>query len=535
MRMCPVCAARFSHDTLVCPHDGAPTTEAPAETSDALIGQVLDGRYRVESRIGEGGMGVVYLATHVTLGRKLALKVLRSDMARDVAVVQRFMQEARSASSIGHPNIVDIHDFGRLPDGSVFFAMEYLEGESLSALIGRQGPFALGDAIRTIEPIASALGAAHALGIVHRDLKPDNIFLARRADGQPTIKVLDFGVAKVGGAASKMTRTGVVFGTPHYMSPEQAGGQSVDARTDVYALGVIMYEMMTGQVPFDADTFMGILTRHMFEAPPRPSPAGMGGACAPLEPVVLKCLAKRPEDRFQSMDELLEALRVVRSGGAFSFEPPAESTAEEPRNKTTLSTTHYRLPRDRAMFGAVAGVGLLALAGVVGIVVWLGSPEDAPSTDPTFEAVPRPPAMKPKAEAKAALAVPTPSRDTLPRGVDPEQIVHLESEPTGAEVVVDDAVIGNTPLPLPRPASGEERRIVLRYPGHETTAVALTSSSPSEIRVALPKPVATTMRSSKTRSAKMPATKRDGRLEPEGTSVRALSPSNLDVVDPWAR
>src|SRR5688572_17756924 len=268
MRFCPRCGSRYEHERF-CPEDGAPTEPLPdaGPHKDALIGTLVDGRYRIDAQIGEGGMGVVYRALHIALNKTLALKVLRGEMAKDAEVVQRFIQEAQAATSIGHENIIDINDFGRLPDGTVYFVMEYLNGLPLNDLIKRGGSIPVGQAVEIIRQIAGALGTAHQRGIIHRDMKPDNVYIVPRGETQNFVKVLDFGIAKVGGASNKLTRTGMVFGTPHYMSPEQAAGQSVDARTDIYALGVIMYEMFTGRVPFDADTFMAVLTKHMFEKP----------------------------------------------------------------------------------------------------------------------------------------------------------------------------------------------------------------------------------------------------------------------------
>jgi serine/threonine-protein kinase len=324
MRFCPRCGTRFLAGEPFCPHDGSATQELPDEPQvDSLPGTIVDGRYKIEKRIGEGGMGIVYAATHAMLGKKLALKVLRGEVARDPDVVQRFITEAQSATSIGHENIIDISDFGRLPDRTVYFVMEYLDGEPLTKLIRRGGSIPVREAVHLIRQIASALGAAHTRGIVHRDLKPDNVYLIKRG-GSPTanfVKVLDFGIAKVGGASSKLTKTGMVFGTPHYMSPEQAAGQTVDQRTDIYALGVIMYEMFVGKVPFDADTFMGILTKHMFEPPIPPSQAssGSGNRLGALEDITLKALQKKPEQRYQSMAELLADLDRVASGGQIAI------------------------------------------------------------------------------------------------------------------------------------------------------------------------------------------------------------------------
>ncbi|HEX2675820.1 MAG TPA: serine/threonine-protein kinase, partial [Polyangiales bacterium] len=241
MRNCPKCGAQYSDDLAYCPNDGTATTLVVASGSpaDPLIGSTIDGRYRIESKLGEGGMGVVYRASHVVLKKALAIKVMRSEQAQDGEVVQRFVQEAQSSSAIGHANIIGISDFGTTGDGSVYFAMEFLEGQTLGKAM-EQGPLPSERAIGIFLQITSALEAAHQRGIVHRDLKPDNIFLVKRGNQNDFVKILDFGIAKVKNAAAKITRTGMVFGTPHYMSPEQAAGQAVDHRSDIYSLGVIM-------------------------------------------------------------------------------------------------------------------------------------------------------------------------------------------------------------------------------------------------------------------------------------------------------
>ena len=374
MRVCPQCGNEFEGAIQFCPNDGSPTREAAVAgppPTDPLIGRVIDGRYRIEKQIGEGGMGVVYLASHTVLQKRLALKVLRGDNSKDAEVVQRFMQEAQAATSIGHENIIDISDFGRLPDGSVYFVMEYLDGQSLAAMIQRGGSVPMADAVHIIKQMASALEGAHARGIVHRDLKPDNVFVISQLKDPLFVKVLDFGVAKVGGGASKLTKTGMVFGTPHYMSPEQAAGHTVDQRTDVYALGVIMYEMFTGKVPFDADTFMGILSKHMFEAPIPPTEVS-GAALGAMETVILRALEKTPDDRYQSMTELLTDLDTVAAGGTIQVggrpgvAPPTNMSAgladalEPPIPHGDRASTHPELrleiPGKRSAMGAHRGL-----------------------------------------------------------------------------------------------------------------------------------------------------------------------------------
>ncbi len=284
-----------------------------------LVGTVLNDRFRVVKLIGDGGMGSVYLAEHVTLRKKVALKVLKHELCREQTHVDRFLQEARAASMIAHENVVDIVDFGPVPGGSVFFAMEYLEGEDLSALLRRERRFPWARARELMLQVVRALKAAHARGIIHRDLKPANCFLVRRSDGRDLIKLLDFGIAKVtdeSGESGGLTRTGAVFGTAKYMAPEQAMGDPADARTDVYAAAICLYEFLTGVVPFDGDNFMRVLSRHLTEPLTVPSVMAPDAQISPvIEAVIVKALSKRPDDRYQSMAEFEAALMAIGPDG----------------------------------------------------------------------------------------------------------------------------------------------------------------------------------------------------------------------------
>jgi serine/threonine-protein kinase len=285
---------------------------------DRLIGQILDSDYVVERKIGEGGMGVVFAARHAVLERPLAIKVLKREVMRDIATIRRFEREARAASRIGHPNIIELTDFRTTSDGLSFSVMEYVDGDTLGAAIRRDAPFAAPRTLRIAAQIARALGAAHDKGIVHRDLKPENVFLVDR-DGRPDfVKIVDFGIAKVApapGAANepRLTRAGSVFGTPEYMAPEQAAGRGdTDGRVDIYALGVILYEMICGRVPHRADSMVRTLAMQMLDPVEPPTKVRPDLQILPaLEGVVMKALAKKREERYQTMGEMLVALERV--------------------------------------------------------------------------------------------------------------------------------------------------------------------------------------------------------------------------------
>ena len=291
-------------------------SEPEGEHEESLIGQVLGDRYRVEERIGSGGMGVVYRAKHVVIGKRVAIKVLRRRFARHADVAQRFGQEARVASSIKHANVVDISDFGTTPGGSPFCVMEHLEGHSLASEIDRSGRLEPGFAIDVAIQVARGLAAAHQANVVHRDLKPENVFLIRgdTHDGrtQAIAKILDFGIARVADNKLRLTAAGSVIGTPEYMSPEQARGDEVDARSDLYALGVMLFEALSGQVPLRGDSMAGTLTKQVFEAPPqlREIDPRLDGLPA-LEAVLARLLAKSREDRPNDASAVIRLLQVA--------------------------------------------------------------------------------------------------------------------------------------------------------------------------------------------------------------------------------
>jgi serine/threonine-protein kinase len=295
-----------------------------SEQTDPMINTVVAGRYRILGPLGEGGMGQVYLAEHEAIEKKVALKVLRPEYSTKPDIVVRFQQEAISASRIKHPNVLDVFDFGRLENGCFFLAMEFLEGNDLADELVRKRTIDPERGIKIVLQICRALTAAHARGVVHRDLKPENVFLQRTPDGEEIVKIVDFGIAQLRSpeeaAASepkrrRLTRTGMIFGTPEYMAPEQAGGKNADLRVDIYALGVILYEMFTGAVPFTGETFLQVLTRHLQDtAPPMSAMCPDLRISAELQAVIMKALSKEPADRHASMVQFAAAILGTPEG-----------------------------------------------------------------------------------------------------------------------------------------------------------------------------------------------------------------------------
>lgn len=358
-----------------------------ATKKDALVGKILDHRYHIESVLGEGGIGLVYRAKHIKLNKPLAIKVLKPEVSKDAEIIGRFQQEAQSASAIGNPHIVDITDFGNLPDGSTYFVMEFLSGFTLSEVITKETRLDFRRIIHIAMQLCNALNAAHSKGIVHRDLKPDNIMLISRDDTDDFVKILDFGIAKVGESTGKFTQVGKIFGTPHYMSPEQCSGTSVDHRADIYALGIILYELCTDHVPFESDTLMGLLSHQVNKQPPPIRPQ-RHDTPEWLEALIMKCLEKNPAARFSTMKDVAKEFRnnttltshfpqssltslydeisAVNDFNTYNpIESPVVARASDVPNHTTLGIqTKSTSKLVYAMFGLGATL-------VIGAAVWL--------------------------------------------------------------------------------------------------------------------------------------------------------------------
>jgi serine/threonine-protein kinase len=332
LKVCPQCGTEYETTARFCPADG---TALRPKGSDSLIGSVLADRYHILKRIGEGGMGRVYLGEHVKMNRQCAIKVMSPALVNDAESASRFAREASSAARIIHPNVAAVFDYGE-SDGLVYLVMEYVDGEPLSRLLAREAPFDLERAVDLARQIAEGLGAAHELGIVHRDLKPDNILVAHSRSGREVVKVVDFGIAKAmqEGAGEALTRTGLVIGTPEFMSPEQLLGDPIDARSDLYALGCILHLMLTAAPVFDAPTREQMIKRRLSESPPH-AQALDPGIPDSIDQVITRLLARSPDDRFASAAEVSEALSGTHTRRLSSDGRPLPKL-ETPRSAPTV-------------------------------------------------------------------------------------------------------------------------------------------------------------------------------------------------------
>ncbi len=304
MKVCTTCSSEYPDDQSFCPADGSALKSTSAGAD--LVGAIVADRYRILEKLGEGGMGTVYLAEHVKMGRMSAIKVISKSLTQDADAIARFNREAANASRINHPNVCAIYDFGETEDGVIYLAMEFIEGESLTDLINREGALAPKRAADIARQTAEALEAAHEFGIVHRDLKPDNIMITKTRGGLDLAKVVDFGIAKAAGGDEKqnVTKTGLVVGTPEYMSPEQLSGDAVDGRSDIYSLALVFFRMLTGTLPFQADTAQEVMIKRLTHEPLKLKDALPEGTFpVALQQVMDRALQRMPADRYSSAAE----------------------------------------------------------------------------------------------------------------------------------------------------------------------------------------------------------------------------------------
>lgn len=334
MLHCPKCGRRYSADFEICPEDQSPLqadSTVADDIADPLVGHTLDDKYRLEERLGIGGMGTVYRARHVLIDRPVAVKVLNQRFVEDDAARERFRREAKAAGRLQHTNAVTVTDFGQSPDGYVYLVMELLEGRTLRDVLAKEAPLDAARAVSIMLQVSAAVAAAHEAGVIHRDLKPANIFIVQRSDVPTIVKVLDFGIAKLAAETldeddpKTLTLIGAMIGTPRYMSPEQCDGVELTPSSDVYSLGVILYEMLTGTVPFSGSTPLAIAMKHTTEMPRLPREF-VSSIPAELEQVVLHTLEKDPRDR--PADAAAFRLELLRMAERLGLEHAVTTTPD---------------------------------------------------------------------------------------------------------------------------------------------------------------------------------------------------------------
>ena len=307
-KICPTCGTEYPANERFCPRDGTALRSQGGGTD--LVGSIIAERYHVLKKLGEGGMGQVYLAEHVKMGRKSAVKVMNPGMVHDADAISRFNREAANASRINHPNVAGIYDFGETSEGLIYLAMEFIEGESLTSLVEKNGALLPARAADIARQAADGLSVAHDMGIVHRDLKPDNIMIAKNRDGSDCVKVVDFGIAKAAGAENqKVTKTGLVVGTPEYMSPEQLAGDKLGGQSDIYSLALVAFNMLTGKLPFEGETAQESMIMRLTDEPKSLAMMKPDTSWSPeVQAVMGKALQRRAADRYQNARDFGVAL-----------------------------------------------------------------------------------------------------------------------------------------------------------------------------------------------------------------------------------
>jgi serine/threonine-protein kinase len=419
LKLCPTCGAEYPAEERFCPKDG--TALRTASGGGELVGSIIADRYLVQRELGVGGMGRVYLCEHVKMGRQSAVKVMHRKMVTDAEAITRFNREAANASRISHQNVAAVYDFGETADGVIYLAMEYVEGEPLTDILARERALPPARAAEIVRQAGEALSAAHDLGIVHRDLKPDNIMIARDRDGRDLVKVVDFGIAKVAGLeAQKVTRTGLVIGTPEYMSPEQIAGDPLDARSDVYSLGLVACNLFTGQLPFPSRTAQESILMRLTDPPKRLAELRPEVEWpATVQAVMDRALQRDAAFRYASASEFGRALRDAVAGLPVELPPlpdlPAAPAIPPTRKVDAVrAATRPAAPSRGSRLPLVAAAAVLVAAVAVAAAMML-SPRrgEVADTSAPESAAPSPARETPVSDASAVAPLPSAATPAL--------------------------------------------------------------------------------------------------------------------------
>ena len=504
--ICPSCLTNYPEGTATCPTDATALVpdEAYASVDKDLREGDTVGEYKIEGKLGQGGFGAVYRAVHPLIGKTAAVKVLSRQFSSNPQMVSRFIAEARAVNQIRHPTIIDIFSFGQLPDGRQYYVMELLEGMPFDRYLAKQGRLTLDQAAPILRSVARALDAAHAKGILHRDLKPENVFLVFDEDGGVKPKLLDFGLVKLLTETSGQhkTKTGTPMGTPYYMSPEQCRGLECDRRTDVYSFGALVFEVLTGHVPFDGESQMDVLVKHMTAPPPTISDRipELGTA---VDAVIARMMAKERGDRPASVGEALNDL--LAAGGVARVEesstrlprPTAESERKLAVGDTMIADASTSSPagvkvisapahgtflgaeadvaptkKSRLRVALIAAIAVLAGAGASAFVMASSKKPTAPGMVQATSAVPT--TEIPTAPAAAPAAVPS------------TVALRVEGAPSGAVVFANDKELGSAPGPFDV-ARGVEVKLTVKAKGYKPKDVTTSPTADVVVPVTLEK------------------------------------------------
>ncbi len=412
-KICPTCGTEYPANERFCPRDGTALRSQGGGTD--LVGSIIAERYHVIRKLGEGGMGQVYLAEHVKMGRKSAVKVMNPGMVHDADAISRFNREAANASRINHPNVAGIYDFGETSEGLIYLAMEFIEGESLTSLVEKSGALPPIRAANITQQAAAGLQVAHEMGIVHRDLKPDNIMIAKNRDGSDCVKVVDFGIAKAAGAENqKVTKTGLVVGTPEYMSPEQLSGDKLDGRSDVYSLALVAFNMFTGKLPFPSETAQESMIMRLTDEPKSLREMNPNVVWPPaIEGVMKRALQRKAGERYQKAEDFGNALMsavesmpkqqqadatmvigaaaataMLQQPPATRVDPNAGAAARQSLAASSQAAAPVVLAPAKSKMPIIAGGGAVAAAAAVAVFFVMSKGSTPPVKPDTSSALP---------------------------------------------------------------------------------------------------------------------------------------------------
>jgi serine/threonine-protein kinase len=499
MTTCPTCLSTHPGGAETCPHHVKAPKSAKGEQNSSLPEGHTVGEYVIEKLIGEGGFGSVYRAVHPVIGKSAAIKVLSHQYSSNPEMVQRFVAEARSVNKIRHKNIVDIFSFGMLDDGRRFFVMELLEGLPLDEVLRQHGAMSPGQAVPLLHGVAQALDAAHAAGIVHRDLKPENIFVVFDSSGAATAKLLDFGIAKLLTEMGDVkTRTGVPMGTPYYMSPEQCRGKDIDHRSDIYSFAIVIYQVMTGRRPFDADNLVDMLmlqTAGTAAPPSSVNPALPADFDHALSPLMAKDAASRPQRLLEGFELIAASLgHPVRAmdasalaalhGSGPSPEPKPAGTISAIAKITGVNASGSQpavlAPAPRGALMAAAGAVALAAIALVAVVVKKEPPTvitvSAATADVTASALP------------AATPTPTPAASPSTASSAPSEVlVRFLGAPAGTEIYLGDRKLGVAPGPVKVPRQSGTVQLSVRAASYQPETVEVAGDVDGAVSLKLQK------------------------------------------------